>query len=185
MMLLVILALVTAAGIAVWHGQAAAREGKAPAEPFVDKARPRVEEAKLAPVTAAVRFAAVDIVIDSADQPLAVYQLEFTAKTRGENAAASIKTVAIVGIEGGPHAAFNQPPYYDPAAIQGERVIIAAFSTAEAANLPHGKVRVATIHLQITGDAEPEYQVKTAVTATFGGKTIDAAATVETKRTQS
>ena len=195
MMMLIILALAAATGIAVWHGQAAARSGGS-GLPVADHLADLhaqtaqsgglpVPHGSITPIAAAVRFASVDLIIDTADQPLAVYQLEFTARTRGEDAAAVTKNVAIVGIEGGAHVAFNRPPYYDPAAIQGERVILAAFSTAEVASLPRGKVRVATIHLQITGDAEPEYHVKTSVTATFGGQKIDAAATVETKRTQS
>ena len=73
------------------------------------------------------RFGAVDIYVDSGSTPLAAYQLEFAA-TNG--------VAKIVGIEGGEHAAFRQPPFYDPKAIQHERVIIASFSTAPATDLP-------------------------------------------------
>src|SRR5512140_2968924 len=76
------------------------------------------------------RFGAVDIYVDSGSTPLAAYQLEFTA-TNG--------VAKIVGIEGGEHTAFRQPPFYDPKAIQHERVILAGFSTADAAGLPIGK----------------------------------------------
>ncbi len=101
----------------------------------------------------ATRFTTVDIYLDSGDMPLAAYQLQFKA-TEGE--------VKIVGIEGGEHDAFSEPPYYDPEAIQRERVIIAAFNTSDASQLPAGRTRVATIHL--TGDrrnVQPQYQLST------------------------
>ena len=93
---------------------------------------------------AKVRFVAVDIFVNSSDKPLAAYQLEFSV-TNG--------VAKIVGIEGGGHPAFREPPFYDPKAMQSERVIIAAFSTDK--QLPTGKSRVATIHLQVSGTAEP------------------------------
>ncbi len=121
----------------------------------------------------AVRFASVDVMIDTKDLPLAVYQLEFSATK---------EIVKIVGIEGSSHEAFREAPHYDPQAIQRERVILAAFNTAAADKLPRGKVRIATIHLQITGDVEPVYQVNASVIATVDGKPIDAAVTVQTTR---
>jgi len=124
------------------------------------------------PVAATIRFLSVDLVIDSKDHPLAVYQLEFTAS----------KDVTIVGIEGGAHEAFRAAPYFDPAAIQQERVIVAAFNTAGADKLPRGKTRVATLHLQVTADGEPQFQLKPSVIATIDGKAIEATATVETRR---
>ena len=87
----------------------------APAEPAVKPA-------------AAVRFEAVEVDIDSGDKPLAVYQLELLDPTH---------STVIVGIEGGEHAAFAKPPYYDPAALSRNRVIIAAFNTGN--ELPTGK----------------------------------------------
>jgi hypothetical protein len=115
--------------------------------------------------TAAVRFRAVDIFVDSKDIPLAAYQLEFTA-TNG--------TVKIVGIEGGAHPAFAQPPFYDPKAMQHERVILAAFSTAAADKLPKGKTRVATIHLQTSGSIEPKFETKLQTAGGSDGKRIGA-----------
>lgn len=111
-----------------------------------------------------VRFANIQVVIDSHDQPLAAYQLELKA-TSGD--------VKIVGIEGGEHAQFSQPPYYDPAAMQQERVIIAAFSTARSEALPKGQTRVATIHLQITGDVQPQFTSELTACATANGKSIE------------
>ena len=113
--------------------------------------------------TSSIKFRAVEIWVDSKDQPLAAYQLEFKP-SKGE--------VKIVGIEGGAHAAFSQPPYYDPAAMRQERVIIAAFSTAPARELPRGKIRVATVHIQVTGEEIPEFVVKSMAAATVDGKAI-------------
>jgi hypothetical protein len=122
-----------------------------------------------------VRFRAVDIYVDSTNVPLAAYQLEFSV-TNG--------VAKIVGIEGGEHPAFHEPPYYDPKAIQQERVIIAAFSTDKPENLPTGKTRVATIHLQITGTSQPAYQLTLQTAADSAGNKIFATATVEEKKTQ-
>src|SRR6267142_3694254 len=69
------------------------------------------------------RFRAVDIFIDPKGAPLAAWQIEFAA-TNG--------VAKIVGIEGGEAEPFRNPPFYDPKAMQGERVIIAAFSTEAA-----------------------------------------------------
>jgi len=56
----------------------------------------------------------------------------------------------IVGIEGGEHPAFREPPMYDPKAMQHERVIIAAFNTAPSDELPRENAS-ATIHLEAKG----------------------------------
>src|SRR5436190_830885 len=97
------------------------------------------------------RFCAVDIFIDSKSAPLAAWQLEFAA-TNG--------VAKIVGIEGGDAEPFRNPPFYDPKAMQQDRVIIAAFSTEAPAKLPAGKTRVATIHLQIIGSAQFGFELK-------------------------
>ena len=97
------------------------------------------------------RFRAVDIYVDAGTTPLAAYQLEFAA-TNG--------VARIVGIEGGEPSAFRQPPFYDPKALQHERVIIAGFSTAAATDLPTGKTRVATIHYQTADTQPPQFELK-------------------------
>lgn len=114
----------------------------------------------------AVRFAWVDVFIDSADQPLAAYQFELTAATGA---------FQIVGVEGGEHPAFAEPPYYDPAALQNDRIIIAAFNTGD--DLPTGKSRVARIHVQIAGVEAPEYVVSLTVAAGPDGQEVPAVAT--------
>jgi len=65
-----------------------------------------------------VRFAVVDVYVDSGNQPLAAYQCGLTA-ARGD--------VKIVGVEGGEHAAFAEPPYYDPAAMMNDRTAVFVF----------------------------------------------------------
>ena len=122
-----------------------------------------------------VRFRAVDIFIDSTNAPLAAYQIEF-AVTNG--------AAKIVGIEGGAAPAFHEPPFYDPKALQRERAILAAFSTDAANKLPSGKTRVATIHLQVSGSASPQFEIKLVTAADASGNKIPAAASVEERKTQ-
>ena len=114
---------------------------------------------------AAVRFTAVDVFVDSGKTPLAAYQFDFTG--RGSQ-------VLIVGLEGGEPSAFAEPPYYDPKAMKGSRVVVAAFSTKAAAELPTGRVRVATLHLQVSGEIEPQFDVKLVTAAGPDGERIDA-----------
>ncbi len=116
-----------------------------------------------------VRFAPVHIYLDSGDKPLAAYQFELRARTG---------RIKIVGVEGGEHAAFQEAPYYDPAALMNDRIIIAAFNTG--GDLPHGRTRIATIHLQILGDAEPQYELKLIVAADPEGENLPAQLTLET-----
>jgi len=109
------------------------------------------------PFASEVRFQTVDVALDPKGQPLAAYQLEFVAdpSARSGQAAARVK---LVGVEGGDHAAFREPPYYDPAALSRHRVILAAFSTS--ADLPKSATRVARLHVQISGDGQPEWSAK-------------------------
>lgn len=116
-----------------------------------------------------VRFAPVHIYADSGERGLAAFQFELRA-VAGE--------VEIVGVEGGEHAVFEQPGYYDPAALANDRIIIAAFNTG--GDLPTGRTRIATIHLQITGDVEPKYEVELTVAADADGQEIPAEITIGT-----
>ena len=114
-------------------------------------------------VQPSVRFAPLHIYLDSGNQPLAAFQFELEA-TAGQ--------IKIVGVEGGRHAAFKEAPYYDPAALTNDRIIIAAFNTGQ--DLPTGRTRITTIHLQIIGDAEPEYELKLTIAADAEGREIPA-----------
>ncbi|SRR5258706_9353700 len=117
-----------------------------------------------------IRFRALDLFVDSGSSPLAAYQLECFA-TNG--------VVSITGIEGGEHPAFSPAPYYDPKAMQHERVIIAAFNTGAPDRLPAGKSRVATVHVAISGPGEPKFTVRLVTTAKSDGTIIPAIATIQ------
>ena len=117
------------------------------------------------PVT---KFAKLDIYIDSGSKSLAAYQFELKT-TAGK--------IKIVGVEGGQHPAFKNPPYYDTAALAKDRIIIAAFSTDK--DLPSGRTLIATIHLQIIGDTQPVYQLDLKVSADADGKEIPAKITFD------
>lgn len=110
-------------------------------------------------------FRTVDVYVDSGNTPLAAYQVEFRAVNGG---------VKIVGIEGGEHQAFAQPPFYDPKALQQERAIIAAFSTNAPTALPKGKTRVATMHLLVSPGTEPVLTIELQAAAGASGNRIQA-----------
>ncbi|MGO8702587.1 MAG: dockerin type I domain-containing protein [Candidatus Brocadiia bacterium] len=113
---------------------------------------------------ATAHYWAMDVIVDADGQRLAAYQLEMTDPTGRSK---------IVGIEGGEHAAYSEPPYYDPAAMAQEgRVILAAFSTGK--ELPSGKTRVARLRVRTAGDGEPDFQAKLIVAATSDGRTFPA-----------
>jgi hypothetical protein len=107
-----------------------------------------------------VRFRAVDICIDSGDTPLAAWQVEVKAISGDAD---------VVGIEGGEHPAFREPAHFDPRALQGGRIVLAAFSTS--GDLPTGGGRIASLHVQETGPAA-EYELKLIVAAGGDGSKI-------------
>ncbi|MDQ7780367.1 MAG: hypothetical protein RDV41_11785 [Planctomycetota bacterium] len=117
------------------------------------------------------RFEAWDLRIDAGANRLAAYQVELSYPP---------DRVKIVGLEGGETAAFKNAPYYDPAGMEGGRIIIAAFATDDDA-APAGKTRVARVHVQVTGGTEPGLQTKVVVAAQPGGAQIG----VETELTRS
>ena len=122
-----------------------------------------------------LRFRAIDVFVDSGTHPLAAYQLDV---------AASAGTARIVGIEGGAHPAFKTPPYYDPKAIQRERVVLAAFNTSPAEQLPRGQTRVATIHVQIDGTTAPNFTAKVETAATKDGAPISVQCALQERNPQ-
>ena len=124
---------------------------------------------------AVVRFRTVDFFVNSKGAPLAAYQIEF-AVTNGN--------AKIVGIEGGENPAFAQPPYYDPKAMQQDRAILAAFSTATEEALPREKTRVATIHLQTEGSEELKIDLKPQTAADAGGNKIQVEVSTEERKSK-
>ena len=107
------------------------------------------------------RFVALDVVVDVGAAPLAAYQVEIRS-TSGN--------ASLVGVEGGEPAPFQEAPYYDPKALQGGRVVIAAFTTETPA--PSGRLRVARLHFMVEG--KPEFTSTRITAATVGGGSIDA-----------
>jgi hypothetical protein len=102
--------------------------------------------------SAQTRFVAMDLVIDPQGEALAAYQVEIRASGN----------VKIVGVEGGEHPEFRKAPYYDPKGIQHERLIVAAFSTADPSKLPNRPTRVLTVHLECEGEPKLETILKAA-----------------------
>jgi hypothetical protein len=112
----------------------------------------------------APRFTTVDIRIDPAGKALAAYQVEFVADA---------SRVKLVGVEGGDAKPFAQPPFYDPAALSQNRVIVAAFDTGT--ELPTSPFRAARLHVQITGTDKPKWEAKLIVAADAEGQRIPGA----------
>src|SRR6266545_6738696 len=69
----------------------------------------------------APRFRVLDVILDAAAD-VAAWQVEIVARSGDAR---------VVGVEGA-GAPFAAPPYYDPAALQQGRVVLAAFNTRAA-----------------------------------------------------
>lgn len=113
------------------------------------------------------RFEARDVWVDPAGEPLAAWQVEVEDPSG---------RAVLVGVEGGEHPAFAEPPYYDPEALRKGRVVIAAFDTGE--DVPSGRTRVARLHFQLDPGGEPDFQVKLTVAASPGGEEVPAKVTL-------
>ncbi|MEE9391471.1 MAG: hypothetical protein V3W41_03100 [Planctomycetota bacterium] len=108
-------------------------------------------------------FRSYGLYLDTHDAGLGAWQVEvvdLAAKSR------------LVGIEGGEHRAFAQPAFYDPKALQGARIVLAAFAPDD--ELPRGKTRVATLHLRVDADAPPEFKLRLIAAVDALGNDIDA-----------
>jgi hypothetical protein len=110
------------------------------------------------------RFVAIDIYVDAGDRALAAYQIEITAGDATE------RGTRIVGVEGGEPQCFASPPYYDPKALEGRRIIVAAFTTDPDA--PRGKMRVARLHFFEERSGEIDYRAEAIAAAAPGGERI-------------
>jgi hypothetical protein len=115
----------------------------------------------------AVRFEAVDVFLDSGSESLAAWQVELRSTD---------EDVEIVGIEGGEHPAFAEPPYYDPRAMNQRRVILAALDTGS--DLPIGRSRVARIHVQVKGPGSRVWHSEVTTSANAEGQRIPASLTL-------
>lgn len=117
------------------------------------------------------RFLVLDVFVDSKRAALSAYQLEVGLG----------KESKVVGVEGGEHAEFAKAPFYDPKAMQRERIVVAAFSVAEEGKLPRGRTRVLTLHVQ-TGAAPLAPDVRKFLATDSNGKKIDATIRVVERR---
>jgi hypothetical protein len=106
---------------------------------------------------------------------LAAYQL----KISDEKAA-----VKILSVEGGEHASFAQPPNFDGKAIQSDVIKIAAFSLDAREKLPSGRVRVASLHVEIGPGLTPDWKAVVETAAGPGGTKISAAVSISKRGNQ-
>jgi len=97
------------------------------------------------------RFVAVEVYAETDGKPLAAWQVEIQTDAK------------IVGVEGS-----KELPYYDPAALEGGRIILAQFTTDP--NPPAGRVLVARVHMRESGKAD--YVAKLMAAAAPGGERI-------------
>ncbi|MDE0036950.1 MAG: hypothetical protein OXU77_05210 [Gammaproteobacteria bacterium] len=123
---------------------------------------------------AKARFVPVEVFLDS-PQPVAAWQFELKDRN------ASMK---VVGVENGGSDVFQRAPYYDREAVtRGDagRIVVADYSLADESELPSGRVRVATLHLMLDGNADFDLNLIAATTA--DGRPIETA-TVSLQETQ-
>lgn len=125
-----------------------------------------------APQQGAGTFTAYDVFVDSGASALGAYQFEWSV-AKG--------AASIVGVEGG-DGVFAKAPYYDPAALQGGRIVIAAFATAK--DLPQGRTRVARLHLHEDGDVAATYAATLTACADGAGAALTATMTWQKKETK-
>jgi hypothetical protein len=117
---------------------------------------------------ARARFETLDVILD-AERPVAAYQVEIFVR-EGES--------SIVGVEGG-EAPFDEPPFYDPAALSQGRIILASFDTR--ATVAAGRHRVASLHVREVGGAAA-YEIRLTVAADIDGRRGAATASLEARK---
>ena len=125
--------------------------------------------------TRAAEFAVFDVYVDARGEPLAAYQLKISDK----NAA-----IKIVSVEGGEHASYKEAPKFDPKAIQRNVIKIAAFSLDARGKLPAGRVRVASLHVEIGPGLTPEWRTVVEAAARPGGEKIRAEVSISKRENQ-
>ncbi len=118
------------------------------------------------------RFTTVEIYLDSSE-PVAAWQFELNERNG---------VMKVVGVENGDSEAFDRAPYYDREAVQlgtADRIIVADYSLADKDLLPSGRVRVATVHLMLSSQNEPDFDVQLITANTHDGQVIDASIGLE------
>ena len=120
-----------------------------------------------------VRFAALEIFVET-NEPLAAWQFELRE---------SAGSMRVVGVENGDSAAFGDAPYYDLEAVMGgtaDRIIVADYSLRPPGELPTGRSRIATIHVQLEGTTAPDYVLNLVAAGGAGGEPIQASIDFDT-----
>ena len=125
--------------------------------------------------SSAAEFAVFDVYVDTGGEPMAAYQL----KISDEHAA-----VKIISVEGGDHASFREAPRFDPKAIQRDVIKIAAFSLDAMNKLPSGRVRIASLHVEIGPGLTPEWKAVVEAAARPGGEKIAAEVSISKRENQ-
>ena len=128
-------------------------------------------EARAVPQENEWLFEAIQVIVDTADRKLAAYQFELVDPAG---------TASIVGVEGGEHPAFHQPPYYDPAALRKNRIILAAFHLGP--DTPTGSSCVATLHLMVPANKTPDYRIVLEAAADPDGRDLRPVARIHWQR---
>ena len=114
-----------------------------------------------------IRFAALEVFLETAE-PLAAWQFELRE---------SSGRMRVVGVENGASGVFGDAPYYDLEAVSGgtaDRIIVADYSLNPADELPTGRNRIATIHVQLQGTAAPDYVLSLVAAGGANGEPIQA-----------
>ena len=117
-------------------------------------------------------FQVWDLYIEVQHPPLSAWQLDL---------AATGEPLQIVGVEGGDHAGFHDPPFYDPTALAGGHLVLASFDTG--GGLPVGEHRVATLHVRRI-EGPDGIQLSLPVAAGPAGQAISARATLRARPTE-
>ncbi len=115
-----------------------------------------------------VRFVALDVHLESAE-PVAAWQFELS-EAGGR--------MRVVGVENGDSPAFARAPYYDRKAVsdgRADRIIVADFTLRPGSELPVGRVRIATVHVRLTGAGEPDYVLRLVTAGNAEGEPVSAA----------
>ena len=113
--------------------------------------------------THAAEFAVYDIYLDPSSEPLAAYQIKIWDK----NAA-----IKIISVEGGEHPAFQKAPFFDPKAIQRDIIKLAAFHAGASNELPARRTRVASLHVEIGPQLNPNLAIELEAAAGPGGSKL-------------
>ena len=119
-----------------------------------------------------VRFVAIDIYLDSAER-VAAWQFEMDERNG---------MMTVVGVENGSSNAFSEAPYFDRDAVRlgdADRIIVADYSLEAESTLPAGRFRLATIHLRLTGDTAPDFQLTLIAAASADGHAVSASISMD------